>query len=65
MRDLTLDSRRESRLRLKECVHFCAYSWVEVLIAALLSPNRAAHLYKMTTEEEEKTLPLSTPSKLR
>lgn len=45
--DLTLDGRREGRLRLKQGVHSYTYSWVEDLIATLLSPKRTAHLHHM------------------
>lgn len=50
MTDLTLDGGGEGRLRLKEGAHSCTYSWVEVLKATLLSPQRTTHLYQMTTE---------------
>lgn len=50
MTDLTLDSRGEGRLRLKEGVHSCTYPWVEVLKATLLSPQRATHLMRHMME---------------
>lgn len=47
MTALTLESGSEGRLRLKEGAHSCTYSWVEVLIATALSPERTACLYQM------------------
>lgn len=47
---LTLDGRREGWFGFEEGAQSCTHSWVEVLVATLLSPQRAARLQQSQTQ---------------